>query len=140
MDTKVLISYSFSPFLQRPSCSLAVGALELVPSVLVSGAGQGLPPAPDVGGVEGLSLLPGPHHLGGPDLPPGHRLLGALPQLPHPRHQTGRMATEKRAEKNLRCWPSTWPMWIIIIFYNIIINLLTWIRGGGEKRLFKKCQ
>ena len=51
---------------------------------LVSGPGQGLPSAPDVGGEEGLLLLPAPLLLGGPDLPPGRRLLGALPHVPHP--------------------------------------------------------
>ena len=75
-----------------------VGALELESSGsshLVAGSGQGLPPAPDVGGVEGLPLLPAPLLLGGPDLPPGRRLLGPLPQVAHPGDQTGGLTADE---------------------------------------------
>ena len=73
------------------------GALELNSTrYLVAGSGQGLPPAPDVGGEEGLLLPPAPLLLGCPDLPPGRRLLGALPQVAHPGDQAGRLAPDEQ--------------------------------------------
>ena len=60
----------------------------------MAGPGQGPAPAPDVGGEEGLGLLPRPLLLGSPDLPPGRRLLRPLPQVPHPGDQAGSLAPE----------------------------------------------
>ena len=66
---------------------------------LMSRTRQCLPPAPVVGGVEGLLLPLAPQLLGRPDLAPGRHLLGPLPKVPHSWHQTGRLAPDKEGRE-----------------------------------------